>query len=155
MTNQPTFDVAQAHKHFSAECFNRAWDLMDKAERTPEENETMVQLSVASTWHWTQRPDCSPQNLSVGHWQTSRIYALLGKPDMARHYGRLSLETLEDASDDPFYIGYAYEALARAEWVANNPTKTAEYLALARKAAGRVTDADMRQALLADLQSIA
>ncbi len=154
MANMPDFDVAAAHRYFSAECFNRAWDLMDKPERTPAENEEMVLLSLASTWHWMQRPDCTPQNLSVGYWQASRIYALLGRAGRARHYGQLSLEAMLGAGDLPFYLGYAYEALARAEWVAGDAAKTAEYLKLARQAAERVPDPDARSALLADLESI-
>ena len=154
MAERPEFDVAAAHRYFSAECFNRAWDLMDKPERTPAENEEMVRLSLTSTWHWTQRPDCTPQNLSVGCWQTSRIYALLGRARLARHYGQLSLEAIQAAGGLPFYLGYAFEALARAEWVAGDAAKTAEYLALAQEAAGRVPDADARAALLADLESI-
>ena len=154
MAKAPDFDVAAAHKYFSAECFNQAWDLIDKTDRTPEENETMIGLSIASTWHWTQRADCAPANLSVGYWQTSRIYALLGQADNARHYGQLSLGALQGDDVPPFYRGYAYEALARAESVAGNKTKMEAFLAEARRAAEAVTEADGKQALLADLNTI-
>lgn len=154
MIEQIGFDIAAAHKYFSAECFNRAWDLIDKSERTPAEDEEMVRLSLASIWHWTQRPDCTPQNFSVGYWQASRIYALLGRVRLARHYGQLSLEAIQTAGDLPFYLGYAYEALARAEWIAGDSSKMDEYLALAREAGGRVPDEDERKALLTDLDSI-
>jgi hypothetical protein len=154
MSKQPEFDVEAAHRYFAAECFNRAWDLIDKPERTPEEDEQMIELSLASAWHWSQRPDCSPENRSVGYWQASRIYALLGRAGFARRYGQLSLAALEGAGELPFYLGYAYEALARAESVRGEPAKRDEYLALARQAAERVADADSRSALLADLETI-
>ena len=32
--------------------------------RTSEEEDKMLQLSLASLWHWTQREDCTPTNLS-------------------------------------------------------------------------------------------
>ena len=51
----PDFDSAKAHQFFSAHCFNSAWELIDKPERTPEENEQMIQRTMASLWHWTQR----------------------------------------------------------------------------------------------------
>jgi hypothetical protein len=154
MPETPDLDVAAAHRYFSAECFNRAWDLMDKADRTPADCEEMVRLSLASTWHWTQRPDCTPENLSVGHWQASRIFALLGRGGFARRYGQLSLEAAQAAGDRPFHLGYAYEALARAESVSCHADKVAEYLALASEAAARVPDPEARSALIADLESI-
>jgi hypothetical protein len=154
MSKQPEFDVEAAHRYFAAECFNRAWDLIDKPERSPEEDERMVELSLASAWHWSQRPDCTPENRSVGYWQVSRVYALLGRAGFARRYGQLSLAALEGAGDRPFYLGYAYEALARAESVAGHAEQGAEYLALARQAAERVPDAEDRAVLLADLETI-
>jgi hypothetical protein len=152
--SEPEFDLDVAHKYFSAQCFNQAWELMDKAGRTPDEDEQMVRLSLASHWHWTQRPDCSATNASVGYWQTSRIYAMLGQADNARRYGRLSLEAGQGEGALPFCVGYAYEALARAESVAGNRGKMAEYLREARRAAEGLPDPDTKKRLLADLDTI-
>lgn len=57
MSQTPDFDRIAAHRYFSAECFNQAWDLIEKPQRTAEDNEKMLLLSIASLWHWTQRPD--------------------------------------------------------------------------------------------------
>lgn len=77
MSKAPEFDFAAAHRHFSVHCFNQAWDLMEKADRTAEEDQFMVALNQASIFHWTRRPDCSDEKLSVGYWQASRIQSLL------------------------------------------------------------------------------
>jgi hypothetical protein len=66
MDQDPGLDLEKAHRYFSAECFNRAWDYIDKPSRTPEEEQAMLLLSLASLWHWTQRPDCTPGNLFIG-----------------------------------------------------------------------------------------
>ena len=36
MAKAPEFDVSAARSYFSARCFNRAWDLIEKTGRTPE-----------------------------------------------------------------------------------------------------------------------
>ena len=154
MAGNPTFDIQAAHRYFSAECFNRAWDLIDKADRTPEEDEQMLRLSIASTWHWSQRPDCTSVNLSVGYWQTSRIYALLGQSENARRYGQLSLQAFQGVDAPPFYFGYAYEALARAESVAGNKKEMNAYLLQAHQFAQRVTDLEEKEQLENDLDLI-
>ena len=149
MNKKPDFDLEAAHRYFSAHCFNSAWDLIDKIERTLEEDERMIQLNQASTWHWSQRDDCSDKNLSVGYWQAARIRALLGQADEARRYGQLSLQYSENL--EPFYQGYAYEALARAEQVAGNMVRVREYAAAAHRLAEQVSDADDRKLLMDDL----
>jgi len=154
MSQSPNFDLFSAHQYFSAECFNRAWDLIDKPGRTTEEDEKMLLLSLASVWHWTQRTDCTPTNLSVGYWQVSRIYSLLGQPDNARKYAQLCLLACQGEDVLPFYLGYAYEALARAEMVAGDREKTTDYLQKAFQVTERMSDLEAKQQLLGDLSSI-
>jgi len=44
----PQFDVAAAHEYFAADCFNKAWDLLEKPTRTPEDERLLVALNQAS-----------------------------------------------------------------------------------------------------------
>lgn len=148
------FDPAEAHKQFSAGNFNAAWELIEKQERSAEEQEQMRLLSMASIWHWTQRPDCTPQNLSIGYWQASRVHAISGLPDEARRFGNLCLENSQAEGVAPFALAYAYEALARAEAMAGNVTKRDEHIVEARKVMERMTDADMVKYLESDLATI-
>lgn len=152
MPNEPTFDLQAAHKYFSAHCFNSAWDLIDKESRTPEEDQLMIALNQASLWHWTQREDCTPKNKSIGYWQTSRIYALLGRDFPARKYGQLSLDYAKDA--EPFFIAYAHEALARAAKIAGDSDTTNAHLSAARKLAESITDAESKKMLEDDLETL-
>jgi hypothetical protein len=61
MADEVHFDLVAAHKHFSARCFNRAWDLIEKPDRTEAEERLMEVLSHASIFHWISRPDCTDQ----------------------------------------------------------------------------------------------
>lgn len=151
MSGKPEF-TADAHRFFSAYCFNSAWQLIEKPDRTPEDDEQMIRLTHAATWHWTQRPDCTARNLSIGYWQTARIYALAGESDNARKYARLCLEVTPE--DDEFCLGYAYEALARAESVAGNDDSMNQHLADAWRHAEQVPDEQDRQLLVDDLNSL-
>ena len=153
MANPPTFDLTAAHKYFAADCFNKAWDLIDKPARTPEENRMMVSLSQASLFHWQNRPDCTAQNLSVGYWQASRIQALLGNASLAREHGEVCLGYSPEL--EPFYQGYAYEALARAALVAQDVPTAQAHLDAARSQAANVADPEHQGMLVKDLDAIA
>jgi len=149
---EPEFDKSKAHRYFAVACFNKAWELIDKQDRTAEENEEMIRLTQASIWHWTQREDCKGSNLSIGYWQASRVFAIIGRVEDARRYGKLCLK--HSQQEQPFYLGYAYEALARAEKLAGNADLMASYLANATRLAHQIDEADDRKALLDDLNSI-
>jgi hypothetical protein len=152
VSNTPTFDLAAAHKYFAATCFNGAWDLIDKPERTAEEDRLMVALNQASIFHWLNRPDCTSENLSVGYWQASRIQALLGNATEARRHAEVSLSYSTEL--EPFYPGYAHEALARAALLAGDGTKAAEHLSHAQRLAANVAQKEHQAMLLKDLGTL-
>lgn len=51
----------------------------------------------------------------------------------------------------PFYLGYAYEAMARAELVAGNREQMEQYLGQAQRVADRVPGPEEKKWLLEDL----
>ena len=155
MAKKPDFDLIAVHKFFSTHCFNKAWDLIDQPSRTPEEDEELIRLSLTSAWHWKQRDDCTQKNLSIGYWQTSRIYTVLGQAYNARRYASLCLDASQGEDVAQFYLGYAYEALARAESLVGNTAQMEQYLNQARNIAAAMSDSDEKQMLLDGLAAIA
>lgn len=147
----PAFDEAAAHEFFSADCFNRTWDFIEKPDRWAEEDEQMLLLSMASLWHWTRRDDCTEKNLSIGYWQISRVYALLRQAANAARYGELCLRHSETLP--PFYRGYAHEALTRAA-VAADAAQATRHLHNAQACMAQVSDSEERAALEKDLKAM-
>jgi hypothetical protein len=148
----PEFDVVAAHKHFSAHCFNRAWDLIEKADRTPDEDQLMVALNQASIFHWRSRPDCNNRRLAVGYWQASRIQAVLGNAREAQRYAEICLAYSGEL--EPFHLGYAHEALARAAALSGDSLGLSNQLALAEAQAALVVREEDREALRKDLAAL-
>jgi tetratricopeptide (TPR) repeat protein len=154
LSKKPEFDVDAAHQYFSAACYNKAWELINKTDRTAEEDEQMIRLSLSSAWHWTQRDDCTDQNMSIAYWQISRIYSILGQANNAKRYAELCLDASQGDEIPPFFLGYAYEALSRAEMVAGNQEKVEEYLQEAHKLLAVLTDEHEKKFLGDDLATI-
>ena len=153
MSAEPVFDPELAHTHFSVECFNATWELIDKKERTPDEDLVMLGRAMASLWHWTQRPDCTARNLSIGYWQVSRVCALIGEGTLARRYAEACLRFSRD--EGPYFLGYAYECLARSAKLSHTPDEALHFLAEARRCAQLVEEAEERIQLEQDLDSLA
>lgn len=146
------FDEARAHRYFSAHCFNKAWELLNLKTRTEQQDREMFELSQASLWHWSQRADCTDENLAAGYWQASRVQAVLGNGESARAFAELSRRFA--ATCDPFYQAYAVEALARSEVCYGNEAAARAYREQALEMSGRIENTEHRQWLLADLDTV-
>lgn len=148
-----TLEEAEAHRRFSAECFNRAWDLIEKPERSADEDQLMVHLAHASLWHWMQRSDCTDQNLSTGYWQLARIFTLLKDPNTARQHAQSCLDYSRRPGVPPLLLAYAFESLARVELLSGNENERLKYRDEALRLAKQVGEPEDRAQLLKDIGS--
>ena len=153
MTSEPEFDTALGHKKFAAAAFNRTWDFIELKSRTDDEVRQMLDAAHASSWHWRHRDDATPKNRSIADWQLSRVYALAGHGAIALDYGNLSLETALEVGL-PFFTGYAYEAIARANWVLGNLDDARAALASADEYLTQIPAEEDKALLRPDLDDI-
>lgn len=147
-------ETDKAHRFFSAHCFNEVWGLLEKPDRSVEDDRLMREMAHASLFHWLQRDDATPTNLSVGLWQVSRVYSVLNHPVEAMNYAEECLELSELERLSPFCLGYAHEAVARAAKVGDDGEECARALERARECLARVEDAEERSLLEADLAGL-
>jgi hypothetical protein len=152
LAKTPDFDVAAAHRYFAAHCFNSAWDLLEKPTRTAEDDRLMVALNQASIYHWLNRPDCAPKRLSIGYWQASRIQSVLGNAAEARRFAEICLSHSEHL--EPFFLGYAHEALARAAYTAAEIGLAEAHFKLASDQAALIIRKEDRELLTKDLDGL-
>jgi hypothetical protein len=148
----PDFDLGAAHRYFAVDCFNQTWDFLQMPERSAEQDRHMLATCQASLFHWLGREDCTPGNLSVAYWQLSRVHAVLGSGTEALKAGEVCLAYAEGL--DPFYVAYAYEALARAAGVCGDAGLAARYLESARELASQIQEKEDRDLLEADLSGL-
>jgi tetratricopeptide (TPR) repeat protein len=153
MAKNTVTNEAISHKHFSTKFFNQAWELIDKPERTLDEDFFMVHLTHASLSHWLMRDDCTDENLSTAYWQLSRVYSLIDEPEQALKYALRCLNFSERRDIGQFFLGYAYEALARAYMLLENSDKKKECLEKAKAITSLISPEDARS-LRDDLASI-
>ncbi|MBS4218657.1 hypothetical protein KHA96_10070 [Bacillus sp. FJAT-49711] len=143
-----------SHKQLAASCFNKVWDYLDKEALSSEEKEEMIHLCHSSFWHWTQIENHTKQNISIGYWQLSRVYAVAGQGENALNYAKRCIAVGKEANLDPFYICYGYEASARAYSVLQQSDKCQEMVELAYDYVRKIVDNENKQLLLNDLNNI-
>ncbi len=142
------------HRQLAVDAFNHVWTLLEKDDRTPDEDDELLHEAHASTYHWLKAPECRPENRVRGEWISSRVYATLGRGEPALHHARRCLELCEQHAVADFDLAYAYEAHARASAVVGDDERARRYAAAAREAGERIADADDRELLFGDLATL-
>ena len=155
MDDKLPFDQQAAHRHFVMNCFNKAWEPIEKLNHSEEDDRQMVRLTHASHWHWAQISDHTPTNISIAYWQAARIYALRGETKNARRSAEPCHQVSQNEGVEPFFQGYSYEAMARAASIAGDREATETNCAEAARIAKSVGDKDSRKQLQEDLKTIA
>ena len=144
----------ECHKYFSVNCFNECWNYLAADSLSGADSQKMVLLASSSLWHWQQRPDVSQQNLSIGYWQLAKAYVKAKMPVAALKTANTCLEISLKAELEPFYVGYAYEALACTYLLNGNTSETQQNLAAAEKYLSKIKDEEEKQYLQADLKKL-
>lgn len=151
MTEQSTAAPVDERK-LAAELFNGVWRLLEKEDRTVEEDDAMLHMAHASRHHWGQVG--TPANLGRGEWQCSRVYAVLGRAEPALHHAQRYLEICRAHRIADWDLGFAFEALARANAVAGDKEQARSWTEQALAAAEDIAQEEERELLLTDLETI-
>jgi hypothetical protein len=132
--------------------YNRTWELLRMPDRTPALNDEMIHAAHASRHHWAAVG--TAVNLARGEWLCSRAYAELGRGEPALWHARRCLEICVDDGIADWDIAAAYEAMARASAVAGDSRATRVWVARAREACAAIAEADDREVIEADIDTI-
>lgn len=142
------------HQFFSAGCFNKTWEYLDKEKLSEEEIENMIVCANASLYHWKKRKDRTTQNLSIAYWQLARVYTVADKLNMAEDYANKCIDISVESKLSHFYIGYGYEALARAFLKAEKMEQSRKYLDKAYQELDKIDNKDNKNYLKSDLDNM-
>jgi len=140
------------HEKIAKSLFNQTWNLIEKKDRTEEEDFEMVHSTHASSYHWSKIG--KPINFQRGEWQVSRVYAILNKPEGCLYHAQRCMNLTKQHNIKGFDLTFAYEALARAYSVGKNNTEKEKYLKLAMEAAELIKDEEDKKYVLSELTTI-
>jgi len=152
MATEKKFTEFECHKKFAVDLFNLVWSLLDKKDRTKEEDDKMVHAAHASRFHWGEIG--KPVNLGRGEWQISRVYSILNRPESALYHAKRNSEICKENSIGGFDLAYAYEAMARAYAVAAKKGEADKYMELAKEAGEQIEEKEDKNLLYSDLETI-
>jgi len=121
------------HKRLGIEFNNRVWDLLEKSDRTPSEDQELIHAAHASQAHWAKAG--TGVNAQRGEWLIARVYTELGRLEPALHHLRETERLTEQNRDALADFDFAFlEALqARIEALAENLAEAELHYAKAKR----------------------
>ncbi|HXG26216.1 MAG TPA: helix-turn-helix domain-containing protein [Candidatus Binatia bacterium] len=150
-----TLDEA-AHRQLGKDLYNLAWTLMEKPDRTPAEDDELVQAAHASAFHWS-RGGGTLANAARGQWQIARVYSALGRGEPAVWHAQRCLALAEAAVAagvaDDWDLPAALEGLARAQAVAGDRAGAVATHKRALESLAGIADPEDRQLIEDDLKT--
>jgi hypothetical protein len=148
--------MSSPERQLGVELYNSSWALMDRPDRTPEDDDELVHHVHASMYHWLQAPECEPKHRARGEWLCSRAYAVLGRAEPALHHARRCFELCEQHADnvEDWDLAFAYEAVARASRVAGDEGEARRYEQRGLELADRIADPEDKEIVLEDFATL-
>jgi DNA-binding transcriptional MerR regulator len=139
-------------RRLGAALFNVTWDLMEKENRSRDDDDAMLHMAHASRHHWGQVG--KHVNFARGEWQCSRVYAVLRRAEPCLHHAQRVLDICQEQGLGDWDLAFAYEALARGHAVNGDLEQARAFTEQALAAAEDIAEDGDRDLLLSDLETI-
>jgi DNA-binding transcriptional MerR regulator len=142
-------------RQLAVDLYNSTWALIEKPDRSAADTDEMIHRAHTSRWHWARVGEAV--NLARGEWLCSRVYATLGRGEPALWHARRCVEineALAAEARESWDLPTAYEAMARASFVAGDSASGALWKAKATAALDDIADADDREQIAQDLATL-
>lgn len=152
MTEEKKYTEQEWHKRAAITLFNLVWSLLDKKDRTKQEDDKMVHAVHASRFHWGEIG--TPVEFERGEWQISRVYSVLNRPQSALYHAERCLDICKEHNIGDFDIAFAYEAMARAHAVAGDKSDCEKYIKLAKEAGEQIKKKEDKDLFFNDLKTV-
>jgi hypothetical protein len=150
MAEEEKYTDQECHKSFAVNSFNLVWSLLDKKDRTKEDDDKMVHAAHASRFHWGEIG--TPVEFERGEWQVSRVYSVLNRPQAALYHAKRCLEICTENNIGDFDIAFAYEAMARANAALGEKSECQKYVRLAKEAGEKIKGKEDQKIFLSSLE---
>jgi len=152
MAEEKKYTEQEWHKRAAITLFNLVWSLLDKKDRTKQEDDKMVHAVHASRFHWGEIG--TPVEFERGEWQISRVYSVLNKPQSTLYHAERCLEICKEHNIGDFDIAFAYEAMARAHAVAGDKSDCEKHIKLAKEAGEQIKKKEDKDLFFGDLKTV-
>jgi tetratricopeptide (TPR) repeat protein len=144
------FSLQEGHEKFAKSIFNGIWQLLEKTNRSTEEDEEMLMRAFASAYHWKQIG--TEIHFQRAYWMISKVYQALGEANNALEWAQKCAEITQNYSGamEDFDLAYSEEALARSYALLGDLDLAKKHHQRAAELGGKIQDPENRKIFQSD-----
>ena len=159
MTEDQKDPTIEGHKKFGPDLCMLAWELIEKPDRTPEENDLMLNAVHASAFHWSQLEGHIDDqkwkhSFAIAHNQITYAYIEIGNVAQSLYHANRCLEYFNKYGEGGFPIAYGYECLAKAYDLAGDVKKRNEAIKTAIEKGNMIPEEQFRTSFFEELAKV-
>ena len=150
MIDEKRLTLDDAHRHFAQATNGRVWELLQKPDRSPAENDEMLYAAHACAYHWKFAG--TAVHRQRGEWLISHVHVVLGHGKEALRHAQRCFELTESNRElmQDFDIAYAFEGMARAQALLGDHKMAEEFLVLAQQFGNNIANDEDRSIFMGD-----
>jgi len=145
-------DVPPGRREEAIAAFNRAWELIDRPDRSPDDDDDMLAAAFASRYLWDSIG--GDEQRAVGDWQIAHVASLLGCAALALSRAERALERVVRNSWTDWRLASCYEGMARAHATAGNAAQRDRWAGLCREVVDALEEEEDRELITSQLASV-
>ncbi len=119
---------------------NQTWELLEKKNRSKEEDVKMLVFAFGSQAHWFKAKSWKPINAQRGEWLIATVYASLNRGIDVLKHGKKCLEITRLKKIKGFDLASAYEIMSRGYAIEGDKENHQKYLKKAKDAGNKIED---------------
>jgi len=143
---------ADEHRTLGATTYNRCWELLESAERSPADDRELLTCAFTSRYHWGVVG--RHEQIVSGDWMISRAAAAVGEGALSVNYGLVANEGARDNSTPDWLKASTAEGLARAYAAVGMDSERDHWIDVAARLVERISDAEDREIIATQLTSV-
>lgn len=146
-------EIERSHRWHAVECNNLAWALSDDVDRTPAQDEEMLDAAHASAFHWSK---VGTDLHRARAWMLlGRVHACLGDGKTALRYARQSYAYLAAHDPPDWELAFAHAILAQAAHAAGDGNLHREHHARAKELGDAIADPEDKEIFFKTFEGVA
>lgn len=146
-------DLNEMHQSLAINLNQETWGLLEREDRTDNDDQRMITFAKGSLYHWQRSPNCRPVNHQRGEWLISHVYAVLNRGKEALFHAEICMDITMNESLIDFDLAYAYECKARAYAALDSPQKMNKCYSNAKASGGKIKKNKDKKLFFSDLYS--
>ena len=94
------------HQSLAINLNQETWGLLERKDRTGNDDQRMITFAKGSLYHWQRSPNCRPVNHQRGEWLISHVYAVLNRGKEALFHAEICMDiTMNESLNDSAPLG--------------------------------------------------